>query len=172
MERRNCVDAARQLVPKAMTPGAEKTELPPPPRPQQRQFRGNENRGQCFNCGADDHWRRDCPNPPKQKRSLDNPQPGRRDNQDGNGKPTEGRQVQSNRAFAANSRRSASGYLEVKIDGRLVQCLVDTGSETSVFPFKVIRPEWLRPTRHTLRAANGTMIPVKGEAIYQFPCQG
>ena len=164
MERRNCVDAARQLVPKAMTPGTEKAELPPPPRPQQRQFRWNENRGQCFNCGADDHWRRDCPHPPKQRRSSDNPQPGRRDNQDGNEKPPEGRQVQSNRAFAANSRGSASGYLEVKVDGRSVQCLVDTGSETSVFPFKVIRPEWLRPTRHTLRAANGTMIPVKGEA--------
>jgi len=40
---------------------------------------------------------------------------------------------------------------------------IDTGSATSIFPSEVIQPEWLQETRHILRAANRTMIPVEGE---------
>ena len=57
-----------------------------------------------------------------------------------------------------------SGYLEVEIEGRPVQCLVDTGSATSVFPSEVIQPDWMRETHRKMRAANGTMISVEGEA--------
>ncbi len=87
-----------------------------------------------------------------------------KDTQGAGGKPMNGRQVQSNRAVASGRNGATSGYLEARIEGRPVQCLIDTGSDTSIFPLKEIRPEWLRKTHHTLRAANGALIPVKGEA--------
>ena len=72
--------------------------------------------------------------------------------------------MQSNRATAPGRRKANSAYLELQVDGRTVQCLIDSGAETSIFPTICIRDEWLRKTTNTLRAANGSEIPVRGEA--------
>ena len=51
------------------------------------------------------------------------------------------------------------------VDNRPVQCLIDSGSEASIFPSKYVRQESIQRTNNSLRAANGSNIPVLGEAV-------
>ena len=94
---------------------------------------------------------------PRQTRQFQNQQ-GSGDGQAG------GRQVQTNRAVAPGRSQATSAYLKLFVDGEPVQCLIDSGSEASIFPLRCVREEWLRNTRNSLRAANGGGIPVAGEA--------
>ena len=54
-------------------------------------------------------------------------------------------------------------YLRVSMLGKTVECLLDTGSEVSLLPSKVVGRIALTPTTQTLCAANGTTILVRGE---------
>ena len=80
--RKESVEAARNLVPAPMTPPAGQVndagrwQRGPPRR----------NDGGCFNCGANDHWRRDCPQPLKPKRNPDNLQGNQENTQTCGGK--------------------------------------------------------------------------------------
>jgi hypothetical protein len=60
--------------------------------------------------------------------------------------------------------RSGATYLRVYIAGQDRDCLLDTGSETSLLPASMVDPGVITRTSHTLRAANGTTIPVLREA--------
>ena len=140
VERKECTETVRNLVPSGMVPPDRQVT---DSTAQQRAPRRGNNRGQCFNCGQDDHWRRDCPHPPRARRDPN----GQHAGQGSSGQPAEGRQVQSNRAVASGRNGATSGYLEARIDGRPVQCVVDTGSETSIFPsVKSPRPRPLLPS--------------------------
>lgn len=69
--------------------------------------------------------------------------------------------------------------VELKVDGTPVQCLVDTGSQVTIFteslckklfknkPVEVGDVSWL-----TLRAANGLDIPYVGYILADFECRG
>jgi len=74
LERKECVETVKKMVPAAMAPTGEK-QAAEPFRPERRQTRGNQ--AGCFNCGQTDHWRRDCPLE-KDKRAMNQPKQGGR----------------------------------------------------------------------------------------------
>ena len=51
-------------------------------------------------------------------------------------------------------------YLRAYIDGVEQECLLDTGSEVSLLPASLVRPDLLQMTAQTLRAANRTEIRI------------
>ena len=56
--------------------------------------------------------------------------------------------------------------------GRRHLCLLDTGSELSVVPARCVPPNCLKATTQTLNAANGSDIPVAGEAAVSISLNG
>ena len=56
-------------------------------------------------------------------------------------------------------------YLRVTLGGCVVDCLLDSGSEVSIFPRDLVPPRCIRATGSTLIAANGVSIPILGEAF-------
>lgn len=72
------------------------------------------------------------------------------------------------RLLAPKGKKGGATYLRATIDGRVQDCLLDTGSEVSLLPASLVRSELLQPTTQTLRAANGTEIGVLGEATLSF----
>jgi hypothetical protein len=105
----------------------------------------------CYNCGQSDHIARFCPlnNPRPQTSEIAPPVPA---------------------APAANYhvKGARSAYLAVKIQGLKRWCLLDTGSEVSVVPASFVSPNIIKPSNQTLNAANGTTIPILGEAELQL----
>jgi hypothetical protein len=106
--------------------------------------------GGCWKCGMVGHFSRNCPM--KWQYSQ---------------RPAAG----SSTAFqcsgakkATRDLQSGATYLRVLIAGQERDCLLDTGSETSLLPASMVDPGFITRTSHTLRAANGTTIPVLGEA--------
>mgnify|MGYP003389980841 FL=1 len=155
LERKDCVETVKKMVPAAMALADEKraAELP---RPARWQARGNQTG--CFNCGQLDHWRRDCPLD-KEKRV-----PTQQKSENAKGGPGDNKSFQSNRAVIPGRKQTMSSYMEVMTAAGPVQCLIDSGAETSIFPASYVDPRLVRKTKNSLRAANGTVIPVVGEA--------
>ena len=54
-------------------------------------------------------------------------------------------------------------YLRVAIGNQVFDCLLDTGSDVSLFPEGVVGSESIEKTNRTLKAADGTEIPILGE---------
>jgi transposase InsO family protein len=54
----------------------------------------------------------------------------------------------------------------------MVDCLLDTGSETTIIPAALVNPKDVRQTTHILTAANGTSIPLLGEVTLQMQIGG
>jgi len=50
----------------------------------------------------------------------------------------------------------------------MTDCLLDTGSETTIILASIVNPQYLVRTTHTLTAANGTSIPLLGEVTLQM----
>ena len=61
-----------------------------------------------------------------------------------------------------------SAYLRGIIEGRELDCLLDTGSEISLLPASLVPMSRTTSTSQTLTAANGTPIPTLGEATVSF----
>ena len=57
-----------------------------------------------------------------------------------------------------------STYLKGTIGTKECDCLLDTGSEASLLPAVMLDPHVIVRTSQTLKAANGTVIPILGEA--------
>ena len=55
-------------------------------------------------------------------------------------------------------------YLRAVIANQERDCLLDTGSEISLLPAGIVDRSLVMRTNHTLKAANGTSIPVLGQA--------
>ena len=134
--RKECLEAARNLVPSDMTPPAGQQANPPPrqraPPPPRR------NDGGCFNCGQPDHGARNCPQNDRRQRDARPP----RDQQvqrEGNGAAADSRPIQNNRAVAPGRSHATSAYLKVIVDNWPLQYLIDSGSEASIFPSKYVR---------------------------------
>ena len=54
-------------------------------------------------------------------------------------------------------------YLRMSVGRHVYDCLLDTGSEVCLFPEGIIDSVTVRKTNRTLKAANGTVIPILGE---------
>ena len=54
-------------------------------------------------------------------------------------------------------------YLQIEVNGRCYNCLLDTGSDVTIFPLAVVKGRKLHPTSTNLKAANGTSKPFLGE---------
>ena len=105
----------------------------------------------CFHCGVIGHIARFCP----QKTAGAAPVMHSR----GMYKRTQSR--------ISGMRETSSlvneAYLRVSINGQVYSCLLDTGSEVSLFPESVIGTTTIGKTHGTLKVVNGSEIPVLGE---------
>ena len=59
-------------------------------------------------------------------------------------------------------------YLKARINGVDCECLLDTGSEVTILPYDLVKDCRVKATTQTLKAANGSLIPVVGEATVSF----
>ena len=60
-------------------------------------------------------------------------------------------------------RHIREAYLRVAIGNQMYDCLLDTGSEVSLFPRRVVGSALIGETSGTLKAANESEIPIIGE---------
>ena len=56
-----------------------------------------------------------------------------------------------------------STYLKATIGAKDYDCLLDTGSEVSLLPAVLVDKSYITRTSQTLKAANGTTIPILGD---------
>ena len=159
----------KSLVPSALAPPLNQSK--PSASGEQRQPPGR-NGGACFNCQQLGHWKNECPYSPKGRGPYQGQRTYQGDSQTEPKGASGGQQVHTNRAVTQGLKQATSAYVEVRIEGKPIQCLVDSGAETSIFPLDCIEPEWLRPTTNTLKAANGSEIPVNGEALVPITLPG
>jgi len=107
----------------------------------------------CYSCGQSGHIRRNCPNGTASRQSN----------------TTE--QTAANSSYVRGISKPGNGtretFLEIRIGRRKYPCLLDTGSEITVIPACAAERLTIRPTRQQLLAANGTEIPILGEASIQ-----
>jgi len=114
----------------------------------------------CYNCGQGGHMARSC-------------QRDRRGNRRNNGTtatrnatPPPEATVEVNHTLRQRETDRATNnaiYIRGTINGSPHLCLVDTGSEVSLVPFKIVRGVTLDPCNRSLMAANGSEIRVLGE---------
>ena len=105
----------------------------------------------CFNCGEIGHYAKFCPRPRIQSNVAARPQNG--------GHPP--LQVKGTSGFAGSN---LDAFLRVTVGNQVHDCLLDTGSEVCLIPEYIVDPAYIRRTDRTLKAANGTCIPIQGEA--------
>jgi transposase InsO family protein len=123
--------------------------------------------GLCFNCNQPGHYAKHCPDPRRTNRQAQNGSEDQRLSRD-----QQGDQNTSLRNGGVTTRNTHAGrhstYLKARIGRRWTNCLLDTGSETTIIPAYLVQLEYVRHTSHTLTAANGTSIPLMGEVTLRM----
>jgi len=92
----------------------------------------------CFRCGVVGHFVKVCPQNPA------------------NNEPAA-------LVRGISARNNHEAYLRVRIGGQICDCLLDTGSEVTIFPENIIGNADVMRTNKTLRAANESVIPIIGK---------
>ncbi len=153
LDKEWCVETVKYLISENVKPQAGV-----PAEPNHRQRVPPRRDGGCFTCGQVDHWRRDCPMNQGSTMQYQSREVEAKDD------ARDCRWLQSDRATSPGTEQTLSSYLELLTETGPIQCLVDSGAEKSVFPVDCVDECRVEDTRSTLRAANGTVIPVVGEA--------
>jgi len=145
-------------IPEGVPNGAPSTTAGPPSsshQPQAYAKRQPDAEHPCHVCQDTTHWARNCPH---RKRY-------------GGREPRVNQQSTSNLNAMTASNRAADVYLRFVIGKKRGSCLLDTGCETSVIGRRLVPDLVLQPTSQRLYAANGTDIPLLGEATISFRLQ-
>ena len=116
------------------------------------------NQPRCYGCGEPGHFRRTCPVEPRR--------------QPGSSRPSENRDAKqvdnvanvrcSSTENASTGNKSGGAFLRLRIQGVPTDCLLDTGAEVTLIPWRLSQGVDVQPCNQKLRAANGTAIPIIG----------
>ena len=100
----------------------------------------------CRNCGERGHWAREYRAAEKHENT-----------------PEASRAIGGSVSIVTDGRDGVDVYLALRLNGKLVYGLLDTGCDTSVVSRRVIPDLQLKQTTQKLSAANGTEIALLGE---------
>ena len=112
----------------------------------------------CYDCQGAGHFARDCPERQPVTTGLEHGQT-----------PPESVSEPSHVRFVEGS---TNAYVPVKVNGRDLLALIDTGSELSLAPASLVHTKELRRSDQILRAANGTAIRILGETTLNCELSG
>ncbi|KAM0052044.1 putative nucleotidyltransferase, Hydrolase [Helianthus debilis subsp. tardiflorus] len=147
-------------------PVNQNQQLPPPAPQHQQQQSQRGNRG-CFKCGAEGHYKRDCPQlNQNQNRNNNNQGNGNNNNNNNggnnnnNGNEARGRMFVLGQGDARNDPNVVMG--KFLLDNIYVTVLFDSGADTSYMSVKMSqllkRAPTLLPTKHVVELANGKSL--------------
>ncbi len=111
----------------------------------------------CRNCFQKGHWEKFCTQP---KRCADGTLSLHAD------------QNRANVVTGESKDATNTVYLKIRVNGRPVYCLLDTGCEKSVINSCLVPSTGLETTQQRLFAANGSEVPVKGRAKLRLTVHG
>jgi len=103
----------------------------------------------CKNCFQKGHWRKFCPLRSEHASVVSQEAPRSGD-------------VRANTITGEVKGEMTAVYLKIKVNGRAVHCLLDSGCERSVINSRLISDMEIEPSQQRLFAANGTEVPVLG----------
>ena len=115
---------------------------------------------ECWSCGLPGHLKRNCP-------GLNPNIPGQY--------PSHLPQNQMSSRGSNNVHDQANVYVEMRLLGKSVPCLVDSGCELTLVPkdlIKGFKNIYVRPSTQHIWAANNTPISIEGEVQLPFLLQG
>ena len=97
----------------------------------------------CYICGKKGHLFRNCPSKVSPVTEAAKA-------------PAKGNQASS---YGTLEYQTKEAYLKIQVNGRYYNCLLETGSDVTIFPFAMVKGRKLHPTTTVLKAANGMAIP-------------
>jgi len=110
------------------------------------------NQPRCYGCGEPGHFRRSCP--------LDRSRQPVSSMSSGN---SQGKKVGNVRGSKTGSDKGEA-YIRLRFNGVPTDCLLDTGAEVTLIPWRLSLGVDVQPCKQQLRASNGTSIPIIGRA--------
>ena len=121
-----------------------------------KSFNRNEHKRRCYLCGSTSHLKRNCP-----KRS--------------NMQKTENGNSSSRHGVKTSHPRGSGLFVEAKINGLIVSCLVDTGATMSLISTRVwdkFEKQEICSFNQTIVSASGTPLDVLGRAEVRIEING